>query len=129
MTIVDDSYNSNPMATSAALGEIDKMKAKRKVGVLGDMLELGSFTEEGHNKVGEIAGKVCDQLIFVGENGEYFEKGAAKNLDPKNIIKVGDNKKAIKILSKIIQKDDLIFIKGSRKIALEKVVEELKKGI
>ena len=126
-TLIDDSYNSNPLATSAVLNKLSKMKAKRKVGILGDMLELASYAEKAHNEIGELAGKVCDLVIFVGENSKYFEKGALKNLDPKNIKKVKSADEAIKVVKEIIQPGDLILVKGSRKIGLEKVVEELKK--
>jgi UDP-N-acetylmuramyl pentapeptide synthase len=126
-TLIDDSYNSNPLATTAVLNELSRMKAKRKVGILGDMLELADYTEKAHNEIGELAGKVCDLVIFVGENSEYFEEGALKNLDEKYIKKVKSADEAVKIAQEIIQPGDLILVKGSRKIGLEKVVEELKK--
>ncbi len=105
------------------------MNGRRKVAILGDMLEQAENTGESHKEVGELAGKICDEIIFVGKFANYFEQGAIKNIETKNIFKVKDVDEAAEKVKNIIQPGDLVLIKGSRKIALEKVVEKLKKGV
>lgn len=126
-TLIDDSYNSNPLATTAILNELNKMEGKRRVAILGDMLELADYTQKAHNEIGMLAGKVCDFVIFVGDNADFFVEGASKNLDLKNIKKVQDAEEAIKIAKENIEAGDLVLVKGSRRVGLERVVEELRK--
>lgn len=124
LTIIDDSYNSNPLAARAALQELAKMKG-RKVAILGDMLEQGDYTEKAHKEIGELAGEICDQIMFVGEHANLFEKGAKNKLDSKYIKKSKDSLEAAREVLSIIKPGDIILVKGSRGVGLEKVVEEL----
>ncbi len=127
-TIIDDSYNSNPLAARAALSELAKMQGKRKVAILGDMLEQGDYTEKVHKEIGELAGEVCGQVYFVGEHADLFEEGAKNKLDSKYIKKYKDANEAARDTSRIIKPGDVILIKGSRGIGLEIVVEKIMKG-
>lgn len=123
-TIIDDSYNSNPLAAEAALSELAKFRG-RKVAILGDMLEQGENTQKSHREIGELAARICDQLMFVGEYSEYFKEGAKNKLDSKYINKVKNSSEAAQKVLKIIKPGDVILVKGSRGVGLEKVVEEL----
>lgn len=127
-TILDDSYNSNPLAARAALEQLSKMEGERKIAILGDMLEQGDNTSDAHNEIGELAGKICDQVYFIGEYGDYFSEGAKKNLDLKYITKVSNSSEAASKVLSWVKPDDVILVKGSRGVALDKVVDKLKEG-
>lgn len=115
--VIDDTYNANPEAVNLALKVIDDIKAKRKVAILGDMLELGLWSKESHIKIGNAAKKVVDLLILVGNNTKVI-----KNSN----LWYPDSETAAKYILKYIQKDDLILVKGSRSMEMEKIVKVLK---
>jgi len=125
--IIDDSYNSSPAAVEEALKTLRELRVKgRKIAVLGDMLELGRDTQEAHKTLGELAGKTVDFLITVGFRAEGFAEGALGILPSKNIRQFEDVHKAGKFLENLILPGDVILIKGSRAMHLEKIVEEIK---
>lgn len=120
--IIDSSYNAAPESTKMALRTLEALPAKRKVAVLGDMLELGDASKEAHNKIGELTG-FLDLLITVGNasneigksfRGEYFHFNNAEEAANK--------------ISKLLKKDDLILVKGSQSIRTEKIIEKIIKG-
>ncbi|MFA6397971.1 MAG: UDP-N-acetylmuramoyl-tripeptide--D-alanyl-D-alanine ligase [Candidatus Paceibacterota bacterium] len=125
--ILDDTYNSSPMACETALsvlGEIDTKK--RKIAILGDMLELGKYTEEAHKKIGELAVKNCDTLVTVGIRAQKIAEGALiGGMSEKNIFQMNDNKEAGKFVEKLIGKGDVVLVKGSQKMRMEKIVEDI----
>jgi len=123
-TIIDDSYNSNPLSARVALLELSKYKG-RKIAILGDMLEQGDYAKRAHNEIGELSGKICDEVWFVGKYSDYFFEGAKNKLESKYIKKAKNSLEAAQKVSKIIKPGDTVLIKGSRGVALEKVVKEL----
>ena len=74
--IIDDSYNASPLSMLAAVDTINSIKAKRKIAVLGDMLEIGKYTEGAHKNVGKAAAKVFDILFTVGERAKFIAEAA-----------------------------------------------------
>lgn len=125
--ILDDTYNSSPKAAQAALETLAEIPAKRKIAVLGDMLELGKHTITAHREIGEMAaGKKIDLLITVGVRAKFFAEGAVKaGFSKKQILSFGDSPEAARELEKIIEQGDLILIKGSQGMRMEKIVEAL----
>ncbi|MDP3762745.1 MAG: UDP-N-acetylmuramoyl-tripeptide--D-alanyl-D-alanine ligase [bacterium] len=125
--ILDDTYNSSPKAAQAALETLAEIPAKRKIAVLGDMLELGKHTITAHREIGEMATeKKIDLLITVGVRAKFFAEGATKaGFNKKQILSFGDSEEAARELEKIIGAGDLILIKGSQGIRMEKIVEAL----
>jgi len=125
--IIDDTYNASPIATEAALETLRKLKISgKKIAVLGDMLELGKYTVEEHKRIGEIAGSVCDILLIVGLRARSMIEGALiGGISEKNIIEFSDSQKAGKYLEQILQKEDIVLIKGSQSMRMERVVEEI----
>ena len=125
--ILDDTYNSSPKAALAALEVLDEISSKRKIAVLGDMLELGKHTITAHREIGEmVAEKKIDLLITVGVRAKFFAEGAVKaGFKKKQILSCGDSPEAGRELEKIIEKGDLILIKGSQGIRMEKILEVL----
>ena len=125
--ILDDTYNSSPKAAQAALETLAELPAKRKIAVLGDMLELGKHTITAHREIGEMAaGKKIDLLITVGVRAKFFAEGAVKaGFSKKQILSFGDSPEAARELEKITEQGDLILIKGSQGMRMEKIVEAL----
>jgi len=124
--IIDDTYNASPQAMEEALNTLNFIKAKRKIAVLGDMLELGIHTLEAHEKIGKEAAKVVNLLITVGTKGKLIAEGAKKyGLDKKNIYSFYSLEETGNFLQKIIKKGDLILIKGSQGVRMEKITKSI----
>lgn len=126
--IIDDSYNSSPLAAQKALWQLGNLKTKgRRFAVLGDMLELGSYTETGHQEVGAAAAEYgVDYLITVGEMSRDMVRGAIKKgLGKNNCFNFPTSTEAGKFLQQQIGPGDLILVKGSQGVRMERVVKEL----
>jgi len=135
--IIDDTYNASPTSTAAALevqgnisaqgGSASGGKSPRKIAALGDMLELGEETEKGHRNIGrkflEIKG---DVFLAVGERMKFAVEELKKhNFSEENIFSFDNPEAAGKKLQEIIKEGDLVLIKGSQGIRMEKAVEEI----
>ena len=121
--VIDDTYNSSPVAVHLALETFEKIKAKRKIVVLGDMLELGKYAEEEHYKVGINLHNICDILITVGIRSKIIVESALENkFNKKNIYSFESSSTVAKFLEGIIEEGDLILLKASQIIRLEKAV-------
>jgi UDP-N-acetylmuramoyl-tripeptide--D-alanyl-D-alanine ligase len=124
-TLLDDTYNSSPASSIAALNLLDDL-AGRKIAVLGDMAELGDQEEEGHRRVGCRAADTVDILITVGPRAHLTaDEASACGLAREAIIEVETNDQAISHLREIIQRDDIVLVKGSRSMAMEEIVAAL----
>lgn len=121
-TVLDDTYNASPDSTLAALNLMDDLNG-RKIAVLGDMLELGDYEKEGHEKVGVRAAVVLDKLITIGSLGHIISEAALQaGMPPDDVISTMDNDAAIHYLQTWLQPDDTVLVKGSRALNLEDVV-------
>ncbi len=125
--IIDDSYNSSPFACSASLETLSQVKAAgRKIAVLGDMLELGKHTDEEHRKIGEIACSMVDILVVVGQRAEKIKEGAAESGMPNdNIFQFSDSYEAGDFLKSFIMPGDLVLVKGSQSMRMERTVSAI----
>ncbi|SMB96439.1 UDP-N-acetylmuramoyl-tripeptide--D-alanyl-D-alanine ligase [Desulfonispora thiosulfatigenes DSM 11270] len=125
--IINDAYNANPASMNAALSFLGEFHNKRKVAVLGDMYELGQNEEQEHKLIGEIAQqKNIDKLIVIGKLAKHIGTGAEEaKMEPENIHYFNNNDDAISFLQEYTQKDDVVLVKGSRGMYMEKIVEEL----
>ncbi len=127
-TILDDTYNASPASTIAALNLLDELSG-RKVAVLGDMLELGDYEQEGHEKVGMRALEVVDVLITVGPRAQIIGKTALRwGMSANRVYIVADNTEAIALLEQMMAEDDVILVKGSRALQMEEIVNVLGRG-
>ncbi len=127
-TLIDDTYNASPVSMLAALNLLHDIAngQRRCIAVLGDMLELGSYEEEGHRLVGGRAAQVVAQLIAVGPRGRWIaEEALATGMKPADVHLAADNTAAIRILQELIQPHDIILVKGSRGLAMEAIVDAL----
>lgn len=130
-TIIDDCYNAGPDSTRAALQTLLHFPGSgRRVAVLGDMKELGEFSELEHRKIGAFAGQFVELLIGVGgETRPLLNAAVASAKEVENEMEVHwfDSASEAKVeVETMIQEEDVVLVKGSRSVALEEVVERLK---
>ncbi|MEA2008129.1 MAG: UDP-N-acetylmuramoyl-tripeptide--D-alanyl-D-alanine ligase [Chloroflexota bacterium] len=123
--LLDDTYNASPQSMMAALNLLEEMDG-RKIAVLGDMLELGRYERQGHEKVGIRAASVADVLITIGKLGKIMAEAAAwTGLPKERIITLEDNEAAIEFLREYLHKEDVVLIKGSRGMGMDRIVATL----
>jgi UDP-N-acetylmuramoyl-tripeptide--D-alanyl-D-alanine ligase len=127
-TILDDSYNASPASMIAALNLLAELSG-RKIAVLGDMLELGEYEDEGHRMVGLRAIDAADVLVTVGGLGQMFAREALDNgMSPERVKVCRTNEEATEYLDTIVRPGDMILIKGSRGLHMEDIVSALMRG-
>ncbi len=125
MTIINDAYNASPDSMKAAL-KILKRYENRRVAILGDMFEMGEHEEYGHRLVGKDAVDNCDVLITIGESSRFISDEAKKlGFDESNIHHFATKEETIKYLNDLIKNQDVVLVKASRGMQLEKIVEYL----
>jgi UDP-N-acetylmuramoyl-tripeptide--D-alanyl-D-alanine ligase len=129
-TLIDDTYNSSPVALEEAVATIGSIRCRgKKIAILGDMLELGRFSGSEHKKLGEKIAKKIDILIVVGIRAKNFALGAIeKGFDENNIFYFDDSVKAGGFAQEIVSENDLVYLKGSQGMRLERTVEALLKN-
>lgn len=124
--VINDAYNANPTSMRAAIETLAGMStAERRIAVLGDMAELGSLTELAHFRIGEeVAVLPIDVLVTVGERASRIADGArARGMDPRTIRPCATADEASEVLDDLLEPDDVVLVKGSRVMGLERVVE------
>lgn len=123
--ILDDTYNASPKSMLADLNLLEEM-AGRKIAVLGDMLELGLYEDQGHRKVGIRAAEVADVLVTVGERGKIIARAALESgLKEKNIHAFLTGDEASEFLKGFLMEKDIVLVKGSRGMRMDKIVADL----
>jgi len=125
--ILDDTYNASPSSMEIALEAFAALPGKRKIAALGDMLELGEHTEQAHREAGKKAADSCDILITVGPNmsfaaGEATRKGFKEGT---NLFQFDNSKEAGAVLARYVREGDVILVKGSQGMRMEKAVEQI----
>ena len=124
ITVVNDCYNANYDSMKAAIEYLSKTNSKRKIAVLGDMLELGEFSSKLHTKVGEeVAKNKIDILITVGEMGKVIATAVKNSTNQTEVYSFNNNEDAIKKINEVIQKDDTVLIKASNGMKFKDIVE------
>ena len=130
-TIIDDSYNSSPIALRAALDVLKYIDANHRIAVLGDMLELGKYSDEQHWEMGRYLGTWVDQLVTVGQRARGIAEGAKTAGLPEGKIRTfASSEEAGKWLMPELKTGDVILVKGSQgsgenMIRMERAVKEL----
>lgn len=123
--ILDDTYNATPESTLAALNLLNEMEG-RKVAVLGDMRELGQYEQKGHEIVGHRAAQICDELVAVGPISKIIAEAArAGGMAPASIYWVETVQEAIEYLKPRMQSQDIVLIKGSHGLRMDRIVAAL----
>lgn len=125
--IIDDTYNASPVALLEGLNTLKEIKCSgRKIAILGDMLELGKFSKSEHKSLGEVAGKISDVLAVVGIRAKGFAEGAIEaGLEKNNIFYFEKSLEAGEFLKTFISDGDVVYVKGSQGMRMERTVESL----
>lgn len=127
--MIDDCYNANPSSVMAALSTLAQLRVEgAALAILGEMLELGAYTVEGHRQVGrKAAEEKIDYLIAIGEHAPEILSGAlAGGMSPEVVQQFSTPEAAIAALPQLPAKLRWLLVKGSRGIHLEKIVNYIK---
>ncbi len=119
--VVNDTYNANYDSMKAAIEYLEKIEKRRKIAVLGDMLELGSYSEELHKKIGECIENI-DILITIGENAKIINDCAKVS----NKVHFNNNEEAVKEIKSILKSGDAILLKASNSMKFSEIVDKIK---
>ncbi len=123
--ILDDTYNASPQSSLAALNLLEELEG-HKVAVLGDMLELGPYEEEGHDLVGLRAAEVVDELICLGKRAKWIASAAQQaGLPTSAVIEMDEVQQVIDYLRPRLQAKDIVLVKGSQGMHMEHIVASL----
>ncbi|MBP9748083.1 MAG: hypothetical protein KBD17_00420 [Candidatus Pacebacteria bacterium] len=125
--IIDDSYNSSPFASESALKTLGEIKCHgRRIAILGDMLELGKHTVEAHQNIGRIATENAHVLLVVGQRSLAIKEGAIDaGMSADNIFEFLDARTAGEFIKTFVKNGDVILVKGSQGMRMERVVEAI----
>lgn len=129
ITIIDDTYNASYDSMKSSLELLGKIKNKRKIAILGDMLELGDYSDSIHSSIGDIVvSNNIDILITIGNYSKNISKRVLElGMDSSDIYSYDNEKECYKILDSILSDNDIVLIKGSHGMNLINIVDYLKK--
>ena len=127
VTIINDSYNASFDSMQMLLNYLSNFTAKRRIAVLGDMLELGDYSKELHEKVGkEVAKNNVDILIVSGENSKYIAEKAIKDgMNKENVYYFDNGDKIYNFIEKIWREGDCILFKASNGMRFFEIADKL----
>jgi UDP-N-acetylmuramoyl-tripeptide--D-alanyl-D-alanine ligase len=124
--LYDDAYNANPVSMQAALATLAVQAPRRRIAVLGEMLELGPDEERWHRETGAVAVKTADLLVCVGPRGRWIGEGAvAAGLPPGAVRYAANAEEAAALLAPLLSGNDAVLFKASRAVGLERAVAAL----
>jgi len=129
--LIDDSYNSNPKALEEVLKGLSSLPSKRRIAVLGDMLELGEKESQFHIQAGKQVVKWgWDILVTVGSLSQKMGEGAlSSGMRQNRIFSFENSEEAAEKIEALLEEGDLVLVKGSRAIKIEKIVQKLRKKL
>jgi UDP-N-acetylmuramoyl-tripeptide--D-alanyl-D-alanine ligase len=126
--ILDDTYNAAPPSVIAALNLLQELEG-RHVAVLGDMLELGEYEEQGHRLVGARAAEVVDELYAIGKRAKVIADEAVRAGLPRSKVTIlDDSQEAIVRLRGRIGQGDVVLVKGSRGVRMDHIITALEEA-
>lgn len=124
--LVDDSYNASPAAVEEALAGLELLPASRRIVALGDMLELGRYSAEEHARIGELVATSADMIVTVGSRSEIALEAARRHgMHSDHALGFRTSSEAATALLGVVQKGDVVLVKGSQSMRMEKIVEAL----
>ncbi len=124
VTVIDDSYNANPASVEAAIELLAGTPGRRRVLVIGDMLELGSETDQWHRHIGACAARAgVDLVIAVGAQADAVLAGVQAARSPAECAGYADAGLAGEALSQWLRSGDVVLVKGSRVVGMERVAD------
>jgi UDP-N-acetylmuramoyl-tripeptide--D-alanyl-D-alanine ligase len=134
VTLLNDAYNANPASVKAALETLCTLptEARRRVAVLGDMRELGDSTDRLHREIGQFVGTKAPELellICVGEKAALIaDEARDAGLDQSRVVRYRGTSEASEHIGRHVRDGDLVLLKGSRYMKLERIAECLAKS-
>ena len=127
VTIINDCYNASYESVKAALEYLESVSANRKIAVLGDVLELGGFSKQMHQKMGEeVINNNIDILVTVGKEAEAIADIAKNKGEKVEVYSCDNNIDASNLLKDIMKENDVILVKASNGMHFEEIVESIK---
>lgn len=127
-TIINDAYNASFDSMKSGIEYLNRMSGNQKIAVLGDMLELGDFSKELHEKVGEIvAENNIDKLIVLGEFSRNIARIAIeKGMNRENIYQCENTDQVIATIKDLVKENDIVYFKASNAMNFSKIISEIK---
>lgn len=126
---IEDCYNASPDSQKASIDALLNIDAKRYIAVLGDMLELGTISEESHYLIGEyVSNKKVDMLFTYGKEAKHIARGAKDN-GMTDVYSFEEKEELSEKLLKTLETGDAISFKASRGMKLEEVIKNIYKGM
>jgi len=125
--VIDDTYNAGPASVTSAVKTLSMMEGDRKIAVLGDMLELGAHAIQAHLEVGRTV-RECgiDMLVAVGELARLIARGAIDaGMSISAVSEFEDSAQAANEVPSKVRERDVVLVKGSRAMKMERIVEGL----
>lgn len=125
-TIINDAWNASPSSMKAAIDTLQKLNAyKKKMIVIGDMLELGTKAETYHREIGKMLNEESIQYVFTyGKLAEIVAEEARKKYDTGKVQSFNNKTKIAEEVLKVITENDVVLLKGSRGMALEEIIQK-----
>jgi UDP-N-acetylmuramoyl-tripeptide--D-alanyl-D-alanine ligase len=126
-TLIDDTYNSSPVAVTEALQTLGEIETQgKRIAILGDMMELGKFGAEAHRKVGELVSGIANLIITIGPRSRLTAEEVLKSGKlPESVLSFDNSKQAIEDVKGRIGKGDIVLIKGSQAMRMEHIVKAI----
>ncbi|MCI0597599.1 UDP-N-acetylmuramoyl-tripeptide--D-alanyl-D-alanine ligase [Candidatus Parcubacteria bacterium] len=122
--LIDDTYNASPAAVEEILRSLTSIRgSKRRIAVLGDMLELGRYSAQEHARIGTLAARYAQVVVSVGQRARAITEAAKK--EGADTMSFTTSDEAADTLKSFIQKNDVVLIKGSQSIRMERITEAL----
>ncbi|MBI4342374.1 MAG: UDP-N-acetylmuramoyl-tripeptide--D-alanyl-D-alanine ligase [Candidatus Omnitrophica bacterium] len=125
LTILNDCYNANPLSFARALETLRDLEVRRKIAIVGDMLELGTYAPSAHQAIGRLASQLgIDAVMAVGEYADQVAHGV-RETRPDGVTTYRTVQELLQQLPSVLQQGDGLLVKGSRKLNLEQVTDFL----
>ena len=130
ITVLNDAYNANPSSMTAALHTLARMASPgRRWAVLGHMAELGAGGDDAHRRIGQVCADLkLDGLVTVGDGAALIAQGATAAGFAGTLVSAADPDEAVEVLRSHVQPGDLVLVKASRSVGLERVAAALDAG-
>ena len=126
---IEDCYNASPDSQKASMNALMLIDGKRHIAVIGDMLELGSYSEKAHREVGEYAAEKNVDILFTYGKEAEFSADSARKAGLENVLVFSDKALLAERLLEILEEGDVVSFKASRGMRLEEVIKKIYEGL
>jgi len=127
ITFIDDTYNASTQSMISALETLQNLNNRRKIAVLGDMLELGDFTENEHREIGKFLKNSKIDIVFcIGKRSRFIYEELVQS---KEVYWFDEKEKALALLISTLKDGDAVLFKASRGMSLDKLFDKVVEGV